>query len=54
MHKRTEVVILAGLCVLSAVLGWAIGKGAHNMGAALFFYLISAFFFLAMFRPRSL
>jgi hypothetical protein len=54
MQKRTEVIILAGLCVCSAVLGWAIGKGAHNLGVALFFYLISAFFFLAMFRPRSL
>lgn len=54
MQKRTEVIILAGLCVFSAVLGWAIGKGAHNLGVALFFYLISVFFFLAMFRPRSL
>jgi hypothetical protein len=30
------------------------GKGAHNLGVALFFYLISVFCFLAIFRPHSL
>ena len=52
MKKRTEVVILAGLCLLSIILGWVMGKEAYSV--ALFFYLISAFFFLAIFRPHSL
>jgi hypothetical protein len=27
--------------------------GAHNIGVALFFYLLSLLFFLAIFRPHS-
>jgi 4-amino-4-deoxy-L-arabinose transferase-like glycosyltransferase len=54
VSKRAEVVILAGFCLLSLMLGLVAGRGAHNMGIALFFYLLSACFFLAMFRPHSL
>jgi hypothetical protein len=54
MSKTVEVIVLAGFCLLSLVIGWASGRGAHNLGAALFFYLLSVCFFLAMFRPHSL
>jgi hypothetical protein len=54
MKKKVEVAILIGLCLLSLILGLVMGKGAQNIGAALFFYLLSAFFFLAIFRPRTL
>ena len=54
MKKSVEVAILIGLCLLSLVLGLVMGKGAQNIGVALVFYLLSAFFFLAIFRPRTL
>ena len=54
MSKSVEVSILAGFCLLSLLLGWITGRGAQDVGTALFFYLLSACFFLAMFRPRSL
>ncbi len=54
MNKKVEVAILAGLCLLSLLLGWAFGQDARGVGTALFFYLLSGMFFLAMFRPRSL
>jgi hypothetical protein len=54
MKKSVEVAILIGLCLLSLILGLVMGKGAQNIGVALFFYLLSAFFFLAIFRPRTL
>lgn len=53
MKKRTEVSILLGLCLLSLFLGLLTG-GARHVGVALFFYLLSLFFFLAIFRPHSL
>jgi len=54
MKKSVEVAILIGLCLLSLILGLVMGKGAQNIGVALFFYLLAAFFFLAIFRPRIL
>ena len=54
MKKSVEVAILIGLCLLSLVLGLVMGMGAQNVGVALFFYLLSAFFFLAIFRPHTL
>ena len=54
MKKSVEVAILMGFCLLSLILGLVMGKGAQNVGVALFFYLLSAFFFLAIFRPRTL
>ena len=54
MNKRVEVVILAACCLLSFGLGWVMGVYSHNIGVALFFYLLALFFFLAMFRPQSL
>jgi len=52
MSKRVEVFILIGLCLASLILGLISGKVAQNMSAALFFYLMSGFFFFAIFRPR--
>ncbi len=40
--------------MVSLVLGLVSGIGASQIGTALFFYLLSAFFFLAIFRPHSL
>jgi hypothetical protein len=54
MKKGVEVAVLLGLCVVSLVFGLAMGIGAHQIGTALFFYLLAAFFFLAIFRPHSL
>jgi hypothetical protein len=54
MSKLIEVVILAGFCLLSLLIGLSVGRGANDIGIALFFYLMSACFFLAMFRPQSL
>jgi hypothetical protein len=54
MSKTFEVAILAGCCLLSLISGYAFGKGAQDVGTALFFYLLATCFFLAMFRPSSL
>jgi hypothetical protein len=54
MKKGVEVAVLSGLCVVSLALGLASGFGASEIGAALFFYLLAVFFFLAIFRPHSL
>ncbi len=54
MKKSVKVFILIGLCLLSLLLGWVAGKGAQDVGVALFFYLLSAFFLLAVFRPHSM
>jgi hypothetical protein len=54
MKKGIEVAVLLGLCMLSLVLGLVSGIGANQIGVALFFYLLAAFFFLAIFRPHSL
>jgi hypothetical protein len=53
MEKGVEVAVLAGLCVVSLVLGLVSGIGASQVGIALFFYLLAVFFFLAIFRPHS-
>jgi len=53
MKKGVEVAVLSGLCVVSLVLGLVSGLGASQVGAALFFYLLAVFFFLAIFRPHS-
>ena len=52
MKKSIEVSILIGLCLISLILGLIAGVGAGSIGIALVFYLLSAFFFLAIFRPR--
>ncbi len=54
MKKGVEVAVLLGLCIVSLVLGLVSGIGASQVGTALFFYLLAAFFFLAIFRPHSL
>ena len=54
MKKGVEVAVVLGLCVVSLVLGLVSGIGANQIGTALFFYLLAAFFFLAIFRPHSL
>ena len=54
MKKTVEVSILLGLCAVSLVLGLITAGGAKNIGVALVFYLLSLFFFLAVFRPHSL
>jgi len=54
MKKGIEAAVLLGLCIVSVVLGLVSGSGAQQIGAALFFYLLAAFFFLAIFRPHSL
>ncbi len=54
MKKGVEVAVLLGCCVVSLVLGLVSGIGAHQIGTALFFYLLATFFFLAIFRPHSL
>lgn len=53
MNKKLEIVLLGAFCLLSLLLGWFIGRAAQNVGIALFFYLLAAFFFLAMFRPHT-
>lgn len=53
MNRGVEVVILGALALGSVVLGWVIGTGGHNRVMMLFFSLMAALFFLAMFRPRS-
>ncbi len=53
MKKGVEIAVLLGCCVVSLVLGLASGIGAQEIGTALFFYLLAAFFFLAIFRPHS-
>jgi hypothetical protein len=53
MKKGLEVTILAVLCLFSVILGWVIATGARDIGTALFFYLLSVCFFLAIFRPSS-
>jgi hypothetical protein len=54
MSKGLAATILAGFGLLSLVIGWTIGKGVHDVGIALFFYLLAMCFFLAIFRPQSL
>jgi hypothetical protein len=54
MNKSVEVAVLIGLCLFSLIVGLVMGKGAQNIGVALFFYLLSVFLFLAIFRPRTL
>ena len=53
MQKGVEVAVLLGLCVVSVVLGLMSGIGANQVGAALVFFLLAIFFFLAIFRPHS-
>lgn len=53
MRRRVEVLVLAALCLASLLVGWLLGKGAEGVSVALFFYLLSFFFFLAMFRPHT-
>lgn len=52
MKKSVEVSIFIGLCLLSLVLGLVTGKNV-DIGVGLVFYLLSAFFFLAIFRPHA-
>lgn len=54
MKKGVEVAVLLGLCLVSVVLGLVSSLGASQVGTALFFFLLAAFFFLAIFRPHSL
>ncbi len=54
MKKGVEVAVLLGGCIVSTVLGLVSGMGSQQTGTALFFYLLAAFFFLAIFRPHSL
>jgi hypothetical protein len=49
MKKSLEVVILAAFCLASIILGWIAGGGMRDIGIALFFYLLSACFFLRYF-----
>lgn len=53
MSKVAEIILLLAFCLLSVILGLISGKAAHNTGLALFFYLLSGCFFLAVFRPRN-
>jgi hypothetical protein len=53
MSRVAEIILLLAFCALSVVLGLITGKAAHNLGLALFFYLLSGCFFFAVFRPRN-
>ena len=52
MKKSVEVAIFVGLSLLSLVLGLVTGKSI-DVGVGLVFYLLSVFFFLAVFRPHA-
>jgi hypothetical protein len=53
MSRAAETILLLALCVISVVLGLITGKAVHNIGLALFFYLLSGCFFFAVFRPHN-